>query len=281
MVKKVSKSGIPYEDIWQPGMPESFNDLPVQVYQNRVISRGGVFSDKELRVALEIGHIFCKPDPIKIGGSSIDVTLGRYFYHAGSARYVDSIFNPFDKDDVNRYFGHTLEAKPLAEACHSLETDQLRHIKHLKGLPDDHPIIILRPGERILAHTNEFIGIKPPGTTSMQSRSTTGRIGLASCFCAGWGDPGYINRWTMEINNLNEREYIIIPVGFRVAQIVFYSTGPIKDEYSKLTGKYQTTDSSDIESIMKEWRPELMLPKAYKDEIVSRDVPDGLNPEYV
>lgn len=280
-MKKVLESGIQIEEIWRPDMPKDLNDLPVQIYRNRVIARGGVFSDKEIKVALELGHIICQPEPVKINGSSIDVTLGRYFYHAGAARYVDNIFNPFDEQDVNRYFGKPLEAKPLAEARHSLETEKLRSTEYLEGIPDDHPIIILRPGERILAHTNEFIGIRPPGTTSMQSRSTTGRIGLASCFCAGWGDPGYVNRWTMEINNLNEREYIVIPVGFRTAQIAFHMTGPIETEYANLTGKYQDTDSSNIQAVISNWQPSHMLPKAYKDEVIKRPAPNGLNPDYI
>jgi len=40
--------------------------------------------------------------------------------------------------------------------------------------------------------------------------------------CAGWGDVGYINRWTMEITN-NSRFYAIpLVVGRRIAQIVFF-----------------------------------------------------------
>lgn len=94
--------------------------LPVRVLGDRVISYG-TFSDTELKVALELGHIICDPEPRKINGSSIDVTLGHYFYHAGTARRVGGIFNPFDKADVERYFG---EAK---ERCRSL-----KYVKNLE-----------------------------------------------------------------------------------------------------------------------------------------------------
>ncbi|HUO61849.1 MAG TPA: deoxycytidine triphosphate deaminase [Candidatus Bathyarchaeia archaeon] len=277
-----------------------FNHTPVRVMGDRVISYG-TFSDQELRVALELGHIVCDPEPRKINGSSIDVTLGHYFYHAGTARKIDGIFNPFDKEDVDRYFGKPKKALPLdivrekitREIRERMEAglltkyegterlERFENLEYLHGIPDDHPLVILRPGERILAHTNEFIGIKPPGTTSMQSRSTTGRIGVAACFCAGWGDPGYINRWTMEVNNLNENEYVPIPVGFRMAQIVFSMTGPVDIEYAKATGKYQPTSSNDLTEIKRLWTPEQMLPHAYKDEIVLPPVPEGLNPDYI
>ncbi|MCA9335078.1 deoxycytidine triphosphate deaminase [Candidatus Saccharibacteria bacterium] len=267
---------------------------------DRVIGYG-TFSDKELRVGLEIGHIVCDPEPRKINGSSIDVTLGHYFYHAGTARQVGGIFTPFDKADVERYFGEAKKALPLSEVRGKIgreiialmergrlsETEgnerleRFNSLDQLNGIPDDHPIVILRPGERILGHTNEFIGIKPPGTTSMQSRSTTGRFGVAACFCAGWGDPGYINRWTMEINNLNEHEYVPIPVGYRIAQIVFSMTGPVDIEYAKATGKYQSSSSNDLAEIKRLWTPEQMLPRAYKDEIELPPVPTGLNPKYM
>lgn len=276
------------------------NHLPIRVMGDRVISYG-TFSDAELKVGLELGHIVCDPEPRKINGSSIDVTLGHYFYHAGTARQIGGIFNPFDKADVERYFGEAKRALPLAEVRKKLGKEILLLIKDgrisreegnkrydrfealelLQGIPEEHPIVILRPGERILGHTNEFIGIKPPGTTSMQSRSTTGRFGVAACFCAGWGDPGYINRWTMEINNLNENEYVPIPVGYRIAQIVFSMTGPVDIEYSKATGKYQSTSSNDLAEVKRLWTPEQMLPRAYKDEIELPPVPAGINPDYL
>ena len=101
----------------------------------------------------------------------------------------------------------------------------------------------------------------------MQARSTTGRIGISACYCAGWGDPGYINRWTMEIHNLNEREHIVLPVGYRIAQIVFSTTGPVATEYAKASGNYQSSASDDLAAIKATWRPEMMLPRAFASEI--------------
>src|SRR5690606_23568650 len=108
--------------------------------------------------------------------------------------------------------------------------------------------------------------IKAPGTSTMQARSTWGRNGVAVCLDAGWGDPGYINRWTMEIYNMNQHESVVLPVGERIAQLVFYETGPVDQEYKKLSGKYQPGDSHDLKSIIENWKPEQMLPRAYKDQ---------------
>ena len=99
----------------------------------------------------------------------------------------------------------------------------------------------------------------------MQARSTWGRNGAAVCIDAGWGDPGYINRWTLEIYNMNQHESVVLPVGERIAQMVFYETGPVSGEYKKLSGKYQSGLSTSLEKLVRDWRPAQMLPKAYKD----------------
>jgi deoxycytidine triphosphate deaminase len=91
---------------------------------------------------------------------------------------------------------------------------------------------------------------------------------VAVCFDAGWIDPGYINRLTLEIYNLNERETVLLPVGERIAQIIFHTTGEVEGSYGQgrdegFSGKYQQGD--DLETIIKTWSPDMMLPKAYKD----------------
>ena len=90
---------------------------------------------------------------------------------------------------------------------------------------------------------NQYIGGRETVTTMMKARSSMGRNFIAVCKasadlffcnlffvsnhcyqCAGWGDIGYINRWTMEITN-NSRYYSIpLVVGRRIAQIVFFDS---------------------------------------------------------
>lgn len=265
-------------------------ERPVIVYDKEFLHTDGVLSDRQIKVGLEIGHVVCDPYPRVINGSSVDVTLGYYFYHAGSPDQNGGIFNPFDRDDTHRYFGikdpenDFMEAKPWGEVRSKIKKQmgefalsKYDDLNYLPGIPEEHPMILLRPGERILAHTNEFIGILPPGTTSMQARSTMGRIGLSACYCAGWGDPGYINRWTMEIHNLNENEYLPLPVGFRPAQIVFSATGPVGTEYSKASGNYQKTSANDLATIKKTWRPYGMIPQAFKNELLLPTQVEGLS----
>lgn len=213
-----------------------------------------VYSDKEIKAAVKKNHIVIHPYVEEnINGSSVDVTLGEHFYVTDKIENQIG-YNPYDPDDVKRYFKYK-------KAMTHGEWQSRHKGLHFKGIPDDLLIIVLKPHERILAHTAEFIGIKAPGTSEMRARSTTGRNGIVVCKDAGWGDPGYINRWTMEIQNDNE-EWLPLIVGARIGQIVFHATGEVEKSYEQ-GGKYQS--SGNIEELIKSWTPEQMVPQAYRD----------------
>jgi len=171
---------------------------------------------------------------------------------------------------VHRYFGEVHQAVAHQDWCNA------NGVNLLDNIPADHPVIPLRPGERILTHTHEFFGIKPPGAYQVKARSSWGRNGVAVCFDAGWVDPGYINRLTLEIYNLNEHETVLLPVGERIAQAVFLETGPVEGSYGEgrdngFSGKYQ--QGTNLDDIISTWRPEMMLPRAYKD---NRTLPEEI-----
>ena len=222
-----------------------------------------VYSNREILAAIEEGTIVCTPfTPDNVSEASLDFTLGHYFY---KQEFDDqsSVYNPFDEAEVARYFKGPLMAIPHAEWCEHNGFTRFRNI------PDEHPIIVLRPGERILAHTHEFVGIRAHGgAAEVKSRSSWGRNGVAVCFDAGWIDPGYINRITLEIYNLNKHESVVLPVGERIGQLIFHQTGPVDGGYADgrggISGKYQHTD--DLAELIRSWRPETMLPRAFKDQ---------------
>ena len=127
---------------------------------------------------------------------------------------------------------------------------------------------MLAPGETILAHTQEFIGGRDHITTMMKARSSLGRSFISVCKCAGWGDVGYVNRWTMEIQNTSARYYIPLVVGRRIAQIVFFETGPIVGADYAATGKYAA--STKLSELKKTWKPEMMLPRLNTDRDIKK-----------
>lgn len=95
-----------------------------------------------------------------------------------------------------------------------------------------------------------------------------GRNFVEVCKCAGWGDVGFFNRWTMEITNNSKNYAIPLVVNRRIAQIIFFETGPIlKNNYAE-KGKYQT--SKNLKETKKGWKPQSMLPKLYNDKEIKK-----------
>lgn len=221
-------------------------------------------SDKKILEELKKGDIIITPfKKDNLATSSYDVTLGEYFYREQAPKYNHSIYNIWSQSHMEHVWG----AANVEKAITAKEAFEKYNFTW-EGISPKDKVIMLRPGETILAHTNEFIGGRDHITTMMKARSSLGRSFIEVCKCAGWGDVGYINRWTMEITN-NSKNYIIpLVVGRRIAQIIFFETGPIIGKDYSASGKYNT--SNDIEVLKKQWKPSDMLPKLYKDRDISK-----------
>ena len=201
-------------------------------------------------------------NPEQLKTVSYDVCLGDCYYRRRGARDSgDYFFNPYDPEMVRRHYGEPQYAKPASQflqfRCGAWE-----------NVKPEHKIILLEAGEMILSHTVEFIGgTRDPEsgrcfTAEMKARSSAGRVGLEVCRCAGWGDVGYINRWTMEVVCTSTVPLPVI-AGTRLAQMKFYEVGPLdwKDLYGAdtLRDHYQT--GIDLEELKRCWSPEMMLPR--------------------
>ncbi len=182
-----------------------------------------MLSDSEILEELEKGNIIIKPfRKEQLNSNSYDVRLGEYY----AVEYGEFHFlYPFDENNIR---GHWKIQKAS-------------------------DTITIRAGETILAHTQEVIGSRNNIAAKMNARSSLGRLGISVCKCAGFGDVGYINRWTMEITNHSRYAWIDLPVGMRIAQISFFRTGKVLNEYK---GKYGQG----------EWTPEDMIPKLWKEK---------------
>jgi len=205
---------------------------------------------------LKKGNIIIKPsfNPKSLGEDSYDVRLGEYFYIEQPLRVMDqTVFNPLDPECVALSWG-----KPRRAILASEWTGG-----SLKNIRSDRRIIVIGPGEIILAHTEEFIGGRHCVCSEMRTQSTWGRTAINVCRCAGLGHIGFCNRWTMEIHNNYINTPVVLPVGMKIAQITFHETDPLDDDESYArSGRYQTSDN--MEEVMKTWAPDQMLPK-FKD----------------
>lgn len=195
-----------------------------------------LMSDKRIMEAMERGDVIIEPfEPRQLGTNSYDVRLGTYYY-IPNHNMVSVNFT--DEEDATKFW--------------------------LGPYYAEDGIINIRSGDTILAHTEEVVGGRNGFTTSMRARSSIGRSCLSVCKCAGVGDVGYISKWTMEISN-HSHAMAVLPVGLRVAQILFYEVGETLHEYQ---GKYGSWN---------DWSPKDMLPKLYRDYDLSQVGPARVN----
>lgn len=222
----------------------------------------GTLSKPDILKHIELGNIVIDPfDQKNLNNASYDVRLGNYFHRQHRMDHTQTI-NPYHENSIKKMYSKAKKAIPVKQIRSKTNP--------FYGFDDNDLVILIDPHETILAHTIEFIGgkngiPKKCGAVAavMRSRSSVGRIGIAVCKCAGWGDIGYINRWTMEITNFSNG-IIPLPVGMRIAQIIFKEVTPIDEtDFYHKKGKYQR--SVDIKRLKNSWKPEDMLPQLDKD----------------
>lgn len=244
---------------------EQLSQLLVTMVREESGNQYSFLSDRAILREMEAGNIHIDPfNRENLGTGSYDVTLGRYYYRENREANGISFYNPYAQGDVARVWGGQDD---YLEAISVRDWRAKNRDFPLENISDDEEIIVLDPGETILAHTNEFIGGRDNTIdTMMKARSSMGRNFIEVCKCAGLGDIGYCNRWTMEITNNSTKYQIPLVVGRRIAQLLFFKTeGTIKSLYSD-TGKYQET--RNVETLAKEWHPSMMLPRMYRDREV-------------
>ncbi len=220
-------------------------------------------SDKKILEEKRKGDIIIEPfQQQNLSTSSYDVTLGEYYFREQRPKHIYSVYNIYDESHTRHVWGtEPFKAEKAKNVFKDVKFD-------FKGIDPEDKIILIDPGETILAHTQEFIGGKNHVTTDMKARSSMGRNFIEVCKCAGWGDVGYTNRWTMEITNISRHYSIPLVVGRRIAQIVFFETGEIMERDYTIKGKYQT--AQNIKDLKKNWKPSDMLPKLYNDRDIKK-----------
>ncbi|MEK6857640.1 MAG: hypothetical protein AABX39_03565, partial [Nanoarchaeota archaeon] len=223
-----------------------------------------LLSDKAIKRHMELGSIVIEPfEPKNLGTVSYDVTLGENYFREANPSPGRDVLNPYCEEHVRRVW-----KLQKAETAYDIAQKANLDLTNLfgKGISQNDKVIMMSPGETILGHTNEFIGGRKNVTTMMKARSSLGRNFIEICKCAGWGDVGYVNRWTLEITNNSNYHHIPVVVGRRIGQLVFFEVEPILNKDYTKTGKY--CGSLDVEELKIKWTPEEMLPKMWKDREV-------------
>jgi dCTP deaminase len=223
-------------------------------------SRGAILSDGEIIAELGKNVVISPFNRDQLGPNSYDITLGQYYYEPQVDK-LPQFLHPENAKQTIQYWGVTAEDADVINnkgqyGCKIAQKVKSEDEALLHGVNVDDQIIVIQPGHVILGHTNEFIGGRNNITTTLHSRSTMGRSCVSCCGDAGFGDCGYVNRYTLEIEN-HGLTPIVLNVGQRVGQIGFHRTGDVLISYER-RGQYQGTNSLD--KLIQSWNPLCMLP---------------------
>lgn len=165
-----------------------------------------ILSDSDIKKHIEEGLIIIDPleDPERqIQPSSVDLRIGSEF--KGFRIIRKPCIDPKDKSDIESYM----------ESFHITEKEPF----------------IIHPGEFALATTFEKVKLPDDLVARVEGRSSMGRLGITMHVTAGYIDPGFCGKITLEISNIGKMPVALYP-GQRVCQIVFETmTSPAEKPY--------------------------------------------------
>jgi len=171
-----------------------------------------VLSDRSIHEELARGRIVIEPlAPDALQPASVDLRLDRTFrtFRVTHRPYVD-VREP---------------------------TDDLTE-RVLMG--DGEPFIV-QPGAFVLAATLEWVSLPHDIVARVDGKSSLGRLGLLVHATAGYVDPGFSGKLTLELSNQSQMPIALYP-GMKIAQISFYRLStPVARPYGspELGSKYQ------------------------------------------
>ncbi|HVP04161.1 MAG TPA: dCTP deaminase [Dehalococcoidia bacterium] len=186
-----------------------------------------VLSDHTIREALKSGRIGIEPlDEGAIQPASVDVRLDSTFriFRVTSRPYVD-VQQPMDD------------------------------LTELVEIAPEEPFVI-QPGSFCLGSTVETITLPDDIVARVDGKSSLGRLGLLVHATAGYVDPGWTGKLTLELSNQSQMP-IALYYGMRIAQISFLEmTTPVDRPYGspELGSKYQGQTGPTPSRISAEFR---------------------------
>lgn len=214
-----------------------------------------IYSNSQIAQALKDGTIVCTPlHSQNLNDDYLIATLG-YSYYRISEQQNSLVYNPFNKADVAHYFDGAHVAQPYDEWCTA------NGITPGGNIPLRHPIISIGPNERILVHTHEFIGVQALNTAEIQPAASWSRNGILIDGETRWIAPDQVARFAFTLYNSNKRRTIVLPVGEKIAQIIFWHND------SRATQRTSVHPwEIDATTAIANWAPAQMLPAMHENK---------------
>ncbi|MFB3092893.1 MAG: dCTP deaminase [Dehalococcoidia bacterium] len=186
-----------------------------------------VLSDRTIKEELAASRLVIEPlDEANIQPASIDLQLDRVF----------------------RIFRVT--RRPFVDVRQPMED-----LTELVTIEDEEPFII-QPGTFVLASTLESVTLPDDIVARVDGRSSLGRLGLLVHATAGYVDPGWTGKLTLELSNQSQMP-IALYYGMKISQISFLRMStPVDRPYGSesLASKYQGQTGPTPSRIFQDFR---------------------------
>jgi len=173
-----------------------------------------ILSDRDIKKYIEEGKIKIHPLPdfeIQLGPASLDVRL----------------------DNIFRVFNHT--QVPYIDPKNKSTFENLTEVVKV----EENKPFVLQPGQFILASTLEEVELPDDIGARIEGRSSWGRLGIIVHSTAGYIDPGFKGKITLEMSNIGMLPVLLYP-GMRICQLSFEKlSSPAQKPYpQKKDAKY-------------------------------------------
>ena len=186
-----------------------------------------VLSDRTIKEELAASRLVIEPlDEANIQPASIDLQLDRVF----------------------RIFRVT--RRPFVDVRQPMDD-----LTELVTIEDDEPFII-QPGTFVLGSTLESVTLPDDIVARVDGRSSLGRLGLLVHATAGYVDPGWTGKLTLELSNQSQMP-IALYYGMKISQISFLRMStPVDRPYGSesLASKYQGQTGPTPSRIFQDFR---------------------------
>jgi dCTP deaminase len=154
-----------------------------------------ILSDTDLLGRLRDGDLVVEPlddVDLQVQPASVDVRLGREFLEFQRANIP--CIHPNSEAEIDEYVSETVV--------------------------DEGDEFVLHPGDFVLGTTKERVEVPPDLVAQVEGRSSLGRLAVVVHATAGFIDPGFRGKITLELSNLGTAPVALTP-GMRISQLVF------------------------------------------------------------
>jgi dCTP deaminase len=148
---------------------------------------------------------------------------------------LDQMIEPFNPAQLNPASYDVRLGSDIKVEGKTIGPEKYRQRWHEISLEES--IYYLDPGEFVLAVTQEYVRIPNDMEAVFQLKSSRGREGYEHAL-AGYIDPGFHGRITLELSNINRRHEIPLQKGMLIGQLRFMKLNAVPDRSYAETGHY-------------------------------------------